>query len=215
MQYLRGTKDLPLILGADGIGIVKWFVDASFAVHPNMRSHTGGALTLGRGCPVVTSTKQKLNTRSSTESELVGVDDLMPSILWTRNFLKAKGYEVTENILYQDNKSSILLEKNGKASSSKRTRHISIRYFFVTDRIAKGELTVEWCPTADMIADFMTKPLQGATFRKFRDIVMGIDVIKPGKFAGTVKSGDDVGKAKPKSVHATTSRTANKCLARY
>ena len=54
MQYLRGTKDLPLILGADGAGIVKWFVDASFAVHPNMRSHTGGALTLGRGCPVVT-----------------------------------------------------------------------------------------------------------------------------------------------------------------
>jgi hypothetical protein len=143
------------------------------------------------------------------------VDDLMPSILWTRNFLKAQGYEVSENILYQDNKSSILLEKNGKASSSKRTRHISIRYFFVTDRIAKGELSIEWCPTADMIADFMTKPLQGATFRKFRDIVMGIDVIKPGKFAGTVKSGDDVGKAKSKSVQATTSRKAGKCLARY
>jgi len=164
MQYLRGTKDLPLLLGADGTGIVKWFVDASFAVHPNMRSHTGGAITLGRGCPIVTSTKQKLNTRSSTESELVGVDDLMTSILWTRNFLKAQGYYVTENILYQDNKSSILLEKNGKASSSKRTRHIAIQYFIVTDRIAKGELTVEWCLTADMIADFMTKPLQGALF---------------------------------------------------
>ena len=106
----------------------------------------------------------------------------MPSILWTRNFLKAQGYEVTENIiLYQDNKSSIFLEKNGKASSSKRTRHNAIRYFFVTNRIAKGELTVEWCPTADMIADFMTKPLQGALFHRFRDIVMGIDVIKPGK----------------------------------
>ena len=92
--------------------------------------------------------------------------------------MKAQGYEVTKNILYQDNKSSILLEKNGKASSSKRTRHISIRYFFVTDRIAKGELTVEWCPTENMIADFMTKPLQGTIFRKFRYIVMGVDVIK-------------------------------------
>ena len=66
-----------------------------------------------------------------------------------------------------------------------------------------------------MIADFMTKPLQGATFRKFRDIVMGIDVIKPGKFAGTFKSGNDVGKAKSKPVRATTSRKAGKCLARY
>ena len=126
MQYLHSTRDLPLILGADCTGIVKWFVDASFAVHTNMRSHSGGAVTLGHRFPIVTSTKQKLNTRSSTESELVGVDDLMPSILWTRNFLKAQGYEVTKNILYQDNKISILLEKNGKSLSSKITRHISI-----------------------------------------------------------------------------------------
>ena len=203
-----------MILGADGTGIVKWFVDTSFAVHPNMRSHTGGAVTLGRGCPIVTSTKQKLNTRSSTESELVGVDDLMPSILWTLKFLKAQGYDVSENILYQDNKSSILLEKNGKASSSKRTRHISIRYFFVTDRIAKGELTIEWCPTANMIADFMTKPLQGSLFRKFRDIVMGIDVIKPGKEVSIKKSGNDIGNEKGKPVRTTTlKRAAAKSLA--
>ena len=215
MQYLYGTKDLPLILGADGTGIIKWFVDASFAVHPNMRSHTGGAVTLGRGCPIVTSTKQKLNTRSSTESELVGVDDLMPSILWTRKFLKAQGYDVSENILYQDNKSSILLEKNGKASSSKRTRHISIRYFFVTDRIAKGELTIEWCPTANMIADFMTKPLQGALFRKFRDIVMGTEIIKPGKDVSNKKSDEEVGKSKSRPVQATKSRKVGKSLARY
>ena len=208
MQYLRSTRDLPLILGADGTGIVKWFVDTSFAVHPNMRSHLGGAVTLlGRGCPIVTSsTKQKLNTRSSTKSELVGIDDLMPPVLWTCNFLKAQG--VTENILYQDNKSAILLEKNGQASSSKRTRDIAIRYYFVTDRITKGELTVEWCPTADMIADFMTKPLQGrALFCKFRDFIMGIDVIK---------SDNDVGKAKSKCVQATKSKSiGNKSLACY
>ena len=77
-----------------------------------MRSHSGGAVTLGCRFSIVTSTKQKLNMRSSTESELVGVDVLMPSILSTLNFLKAQGYEVTKNILYQDNKSSILLEKN-------------------------------------------------------------------------------------------------------
>ncbi len=164
MKYLRGTRELPLILGADGAGIVKWYVDASFAVHPNMRSRTGGAVTLGRGCPIITLTKQKLNTRSSTESKLVGVGDLMPSILWTRNFLEAQGYKIHKNILYQDNKSLILLEKNGRASSSKHTNHIAIRYFFVTECIVKGELSVEWRPTAEMIADFMTKPLQGATF---------------------------------------------------
>ena len=129
---------------------------------------------MGRGFPIVCSTKQKLNTRSSTESELVGVDDMMPSILWTRYFLKAQGYKVSDNIIFQDNKSTMLLERNGKASSSKRTKHINVRYFFITDRISKGEVRVEWCPTAEMIADFMTKPLQGSTFKRFRDLIMGV-----------------------------------------
>ena len=79
-----------------------------------------------------------------------------------------------DNILYQDNKSSILLEKNGKMSSGKRTKHINVRYFFITDRASKGELSIEWCPTANMVGDFATKPLHGALFRKFRDMIMGV-----------------------------------------
>ena len=128
---------------------------------------------MGRGYPIVCSTKQKLNTCSSTESELVGVDDMMPSILWTRYFLKAQGYKVNDNVIFQDNKSTMLLERNGKASSSKRTKHINVRYFFITNRIARGEVRVKWCPTADMVADFMTKLLQGTTFKRFRDLIMG------------------------------------------
>jgi hypothetical protein len=171
IEYLRSTVDLQLILGSNKTGVLQWYVDASFAVHTNMRGHTGSGLTMGRGFPIVASTKQKLNTRSSTESELVGVDDMMPSILWTRYFLNAQGFNVKDNILFQDNKSTILLARNGKASSSRRTKHINVRYFFVTDRISKGELRVEWCPTKDMVADFMTKPLQGSTFKKFRDLI--------------------------------------------
>jgi hypothetical protein len=82
--------------------------------------------------------------------------------------MEAQGYQVNDNVLFQDNKSAILLEKNGKASSSKRTKHISIRYFFITDRVKKGDVSLAWCPTGDMIGDYMTKPLQGALFRKFR-----------------------------------------------
>jgi hypothetical protein len=160
-------------MSAAGSGILKWWVDGSFGVHPNMRGHTGGGLSMGRGFPITTSTKQKLYTRSFTEAELAGVDDLMPAICWTRYFMEAQGYKVTENIVYQDNQSAILLERNGKASSSKRTKHINIRYFFVIDRVKNQELTVEWCPTGDMIADFMTKPTQGALFKKFRDQIMG------------------------------------------
>ena len=98
----------------------------------------------------------------------------MPSILWTRNFLNAQDYDVTENIIFQDNKIAILLEKNGKSSSGKRTKHINIPYFFVTDIIKKGKVTVDWCPTYGMTRDLFTKPNQGSLFRQFRDMIMGV-----------------------------------------
>jgi hypothetical protein len=81
--------------------------------------------------------------------------------------MKAHGYGVKDNVLFQDNKSSILLENNGKASSSKRMNHINIRYFFITDRVSKEEVLVLWCHRGDMIGDCVTKPLQGDLFRKF------------------------------------------------
>ena len=65
-------------------------------------------------------------------------------------------------------------EKNGRASSSKRTRHINIRYFFVTDKIKSGEVAVQYCPTDEMISDFFTKPLQGSKFYQFRKVVMDL-----------------------------------------
>jgi hypothetical protein len=98
----------------------------------------------------------------------------MPRILWTRYFLLAQGYAVEPAILHQDNQSAILLEKNGKASSSKRTRHINIRYYFIADRIKKGEVTIEYCPTEEMVGDFFTKPLQSALFYKLRAIILNI-----------------------------------------
>ena len=69
----------------------------------------------------------------------------------------------------------MLLEKNGKSSSGKRTKHINMRYFFVTDRISKGHMSIAWCSTGDMIGDFFTKPYQGALFKKFRDSIMGTE----------------------------------------
>jgi hypothetical protein len=92
-------------------------------------------------CPweeVFPSSVPKSNTRSSTETEIVRIDDCMPSVPWTRCFVEApQGCGIQENISFQDNKSAILMKKNGKASSSKRTKHIDTRCHFVTDRINK------------------------------------------------------------------------------
>jgi hypothetical protein len=137
-----------------------------------MRSHTGAVLSLGKGGVYSISTRQKINTKSSTEAELVGVDDAMSLIIWTKNFLEAQEYRASDNVVYQDNQSAMLLERNGRASSGKRTRHVDIRYFFVTDRINQKQMCVEYCPTEEMIADFFTKPLQGSLFRKFRTFLL-------------------------------------------
>ena len=175
MRYLQSTVYLKLTLESDGTGIIRWWVDASYAVHPDMKGHTGGTLSMGKGSIYSVATGQKLVARSSTEAELIGVHDLMPQIVWTSYFLQAQGQQIQDCILYQDNMSSILLEKNGRGSSTKRTRHINIRYFFVKDRVANGEVRIEHCPTLDMLADYFTKPLQGALFYKLRDQIMNID----------------------------------------
>jgi hypothetical protein len=173
LQYLNGTREDTLTIGIDDLNVVKWYVDASFAVHPDFKSHTGACASLGTGAAMSMSRKQKLNTRSSTEAELVAVDDAINLVLWTKLFLEEQGYKVDKNFLFQDNKSAILLEKNGKKSSSKRTRAINIRYFFVTDQAEKGNLRIDYCPTGEMVADFFTKPLQGEAFEKFRAQIMG------------------------------------------
>ena len=84
MKYIQGTIGIPLILSIDKSGNIKWYIDASFAVHKDMRSHNGVFVTMGKGGAYVQPSKQNLNTKSSTEAELVGVDDVLTQVIWTR-----------------------------------------------------------------------------------------------------------------------------------
>jgi len=154
------------------VNVIKWWVDASFGVHPDFRSHMGAMMTMGSGAFQSFSKKQKLNTRSSNESELVALDDVSVHIMWTNLFLEHHGYRVDKNIVFQDNKTSILLEINGLKSAGKRSRAINLRYVWITDQIKKGNVSVEYCPTGEMKADFFTKPLVGAKIFRFRKSIL-------------------------------------------
>ena len=149
------------------------WVDASFAVHDDMRSHTGGVISFGRGGILCKSKKQKINTKSSTEAELIGASDYLPHTLYVKMFMEAQGYPITKALFYQDNESAIKMESNGKASCGQRSRHIDIRYFFIADHSKRQDIDIVHCPTEDMLADFFTKPLQGSLFRKFRAVLLG------------------------------------------
>ena len=154
--------------------MISLWTDASFACHQDMKSHTGIVLSVGGAIVGVGSLKQKLVTKSSTEAELVAASDTVPWNVWMSNFLIDQGYNKIGKILYQDNESAIKLEQNGRASSSGRTRHINIKYFFTKDITEREKINIRYCPTDQMIGDFFTKPLQGCKFRQFRDTIMGM-----------------------------------------
>jgi hypothetical protein len=183
IKYLQLTISIPLVLGWDGTGQLLWSVDASFAIHKDMRSHTGAVLTLGQGALMSMSIKQKINTKSSTKVELVGVDDAMNFVEWIQLFVEQQIKSIIDDsvlkkigldiVIQQDNTSTIQLENNGQASSTKRTQHINIRYFFVTSKIKDGSIWVIYHPTKQMVSDYSIKPLQGSLFRTHRNSIMG------------------------------------------
>ena len=152
---------------------LKIWINAAYAVHSDMRSHTGGTMSFGIGVIHTQSSRQKLNTKSSTEAKLVGVSKYLPYHIWLVNFLEYQGYNIKNKVLYQDNQSAIRMEKNGRNSCTGNSRHIDIRFFFVKDQVNSGDIKVEYCPTNKMLADFFTKPLQGTEFKNCRSTFMG------------------------------------------
>lgn len=174
LRYLNGTTDVGLKLGGDEQGFisVQIFADAAYGVHFDAKSHWGVTVTLGRGVVLGHSGKQRLVTKSSAEAELVAQSDSLGYGFRILNFVKAQGYCIEQGIIHQDNQAAIRLAETGRSTSS-RTRHIKIRYFFLKQFLDSQELQVVFCPTDKMVADILTKPLQGECFAKGRDFILG------------------------------------------
>ena len=83
-------------------------------MHKDMRIRTGGFMTMGTGGAYVQSRKNKLITKSSTETYLIKVDNVLTQVIWIWYFLKDQRYEIDKNFIYQDNQSAIKLENNGR-----------------------------------------------------------------------------------------------------
>ena len=174
LRYLFGTQSLGIVLEADEQLLKLYcYIDASFGVHADAKSHTGTLVTLGKGPIMAKSVKQKINTKSSTEAELVGLSDSVSLVIWCRNFLESQGYKMPPASVFQDNLSTIAMVKNGKPTSD-RTRHVNIRFFFVRDRETNDEIRIEYKPTKQMVADIFTKALQGDLFVQLRNELMNI-----------------------------------------
>jgi hypothetical protein len=171
-SYLAKTADEVMHMKAGGEVLPKVYIDASFGIHNDGTSRTGMSVMLAGVSIGNWSVRQKLVTKSSTESEVVALSDGLTNALWIRELLVDQGHDIGAMTVYQDNKSVLAIMKCGR-SPKHRTRHLNIRHFFARDRVLSGEIELVYMPTLDMVADLMTKPVTGALFTKLSDKITG------------------------------------------
>mmetsp|Transcript_27163 Transcript_27163/g.38657 ORF Transcript_27163/g.38657 Transcript_27163/m.38657 type:complete len:169 (-) Transcript_27163:343-849(-) len=146
-------------------------IDSSHGCHPNMRGHGAGLISISKdghgGTIHCESTKLSLNTKSTAETELVTMSDYASQALYIGGFLTEQGYPNVQVILEQDNESTIALVRKGR-STAKATRHIAIRYFWLHDRLVRGDFELLHVAGTEIRADLLTKDLRGAAFSNCR-----------------------------------------------
>ena len=188
MGYLRRTPNQTIVFRPGQLGIMpRQYVDASYGVHVDGKSHTGACIIIGdTGAVFNKSSKQSIVTKSSTEAELVAGSDALNQLLHARELVKhqdklqsykdGKELYLAPSPLYQDNKSTIELIKTGRAKHEK-SRHINIRHFWMHGKVLDKSIVIEYMPTKTMIANVLTKPLQGEQFRAETAMITGNQVI--------------------------------------
>ena len=182
LKYLNRTKELGLVLGGmnDNTARLSVFCDASYAVRDDMKGQLGMFITYGRGGFVIKSNKDKSVARASAESEIHSMSNATSRGAYELEFGKSQQYlkENDQCHLYEDNQAVIHMANNGRSYSDK-TRHIKILHRFVKQYLDNGEFTLSHCPTQEMIADILTKPLQGSQFIKLRNRLLGYEEAFP------------------------------------
>jgi len=167
LRYVNNTKDLCLTLTGDKV-LEPWIcVDASYGSHPDGKGQSGAVEGIGEGAFHCVSKKQRIVTKSSHESEVVGVFDMLSHGLRTRQFLEQQGYKPKPTTVFQDNMAAIKSINQGKGNDS--SKHIKIREFWTTDQVNLGEITLEYLRSEEMCANILTKPVTGDKFIKLRN----------------------------------------------
>lgn len=190
LQYLNGTREHGLTIGACKPYRLTMYVDASYAAHEHGHSHSGVVISMGNGPLYIQSVRQKLVSKSSCEAELVALSDAMSRLMWARALLEGQlsvndrnkvmhdvvdTWNVTADVMrqepsivFEDNTCVIDLLKTGR-STSQRTRHINARYFFSKQFFDEGVAVLKHISTACQIADILTKPLDASVHNELSE----------------------------------------------
>ena len=170
MKRLNGASELGLKLGKRGKDMgVAVYADASYAVHADCKSHGDTVAYSNRGPACVKCAKRKMASKSSAEAELTTLSDAASLAAYNISFLRGQGYDACAD-LKRDNASTIKLAENVR-SDSDRAKRIQARRFFVKQRLDQKAMKATHCPTREMIADALAKPIQGEQLRALRDML--------------------------------------------
>ena len=170
IEYLNSTKDKGLKISRRDrdAPTVECFVDASFATHADGKGHTGCVILVNGSMVYASSRKQKICTKDSTESEIVGVSDNITVVESVTTLVNKLFGAAVRPIVYQDNQAAIKLMND--AVGRQRTKHITARLSCIKE--AAADWDVVYCKTEDMIADVLTKSMKPKTFHKMIGKIM-------------------------------------------
>ena len=174
LRYLKGTSELGLNYKANEKGtIIEGYADSDWASDKDTRrSVTAYVFTLGGAAVSWGSKLQPTVALSSSESEYMAASAAAQEAIHLRSLMGSLGFnQVEPTIIWDDNQGAIAMSEN--PVMHKRTKHIDIRFHFVRDATARGEIKLSYIPTSDQAADLLTKALPKGTVQRLRPIVLG------------------------------------------
>jgi hypothetical protein len=184
-RYLAGTKGLGLVFGSrnsDTVGDSRGrraqvqvdvcaFSDSDWANDKGDRRSVTGWVAKLNGDPVSwSSKKQRVVALSTCEAELYAKAAAIQEVLWLRGLMKELGLYTTAGTVHGDNQSAIAVAKNG--IKGERTKHVDVKYHFVTETVERGDVKLRWVPTTQQQADIFTKALAAPVFELLRRQLM-------------------------------------------
>ena len=168
LRYLKGTTQYGILYKKGGVTECVGFSDADWAGDTNDRKSTSGyVFMLSGGAVSWSSKKQKCVALSTAEAEYIALSSAAQESIWLRQLLTELGKSLEmPTVLFEDNKSSIAMTRNPQFHG--RAKHIDIKHHFIREQVSRGKVQLEYCPTAEMTADILTKALSREKFSKLR-----------------------------------------------
>jgi len=175
LEFLKSTRHKSRMIDSSAFTKIVGMIDAAFSVYADGYGHSGMIVFAGNSAMTARSVKQGCSSKDSTEAEIIALSDMMLKVIWHNDWWTGQGKEMEIPTIYQDNTSVISIVENNK-NDKLRTKHLRARTGVIREAVVNKDFKLSYCPTKNMVADMLTKPLPASVFYKFAFAIMGDEV---------------------------------------